>query len=463
MNKHDPGGAKAPTYVEVNPNVADETPEEKRIWAKVSRRVMPLAILGLFIAYVDRVNIAVVGSSMRESLSLSPSVFGLAAGLFSIGYILFEIPSNLAMDKFGAKIWIARIMVTWGLITVATTFVVGANSLYVARLLLGIAEAGFYPGLLFYFGLWFPAKRLARAYSLFQLGIPISLALGSVLTAQLLRLDGVWGVHGWQWVFIIEGAAAVILGIITLFYMANGPKDAKWLTESERTVVQSALKAESAGAHAGGSHSGSALMSVVKSKAAWYYTVTFFFILVGFYAVTYWLPQIIQERFTVGPVQAGFISALPWCLSAISLLLVSKRVQRTGNRGPTLAVVLIVCAAGLAVSALTGSAVVALIGLCVAACVQAGVPLLMSFPSQHFPGAQAAVALALVNSVANLGGFVGPWLLGVLRESTGDNQAGLLMLSGSFIIAAVLALGLARQLRTATSVVSTNTRATSTD
>ncbi|NIL77306.1 MFS transporter [Rhodococcus sp. B10] len=289
MNQHDPGGAPARKTVDINPTTIDETPEEKRIWAKVSRRIMPLAILGLFIAYVDRVNIAVVGSSMRESLHLSPSVFGLAAGLFSLGYILFEIPSNLAMDKFGAKLWIARIMVTWGVITMATTFVVGAHSLYVARLLLGIAEAGFYPGLLFYFGLWFPARRLARAYSLFQLGIPISLASGSVLTAQLLRLDGVWGVHGWQWVFIIEGAAAVILGIVTLVYMANGPKDAKWLNDAERRVVVGALEAEAVagGDHSGGGHSRGAMMSVIKNPAAWYYTVTFFFMLVGFYAVTY--------------------------------------------------------------------------------------------------------------------------------------------------------------------------------
>lgn len=415
------------------------------VLAKVKRHIIPIAVLGLFIAMVDRVNIGVAGSSMSHDVGLSPASFGLAAGLFYVGYVLFEIPSNIAMRRFRARLWISRIMFTWGLVTVLTMLIASPVALYVLRFLLGAAEAGFYPGILLWFGHWFAPAARARAYSLFQLGIPLSLAVGSVLTSLLLRMDGALGLAGWQWVFLLEGGAAILVGLLNLRVMPNGPEEARWLSPLERAELLETVGAEPESA----GHGRHAIGAVLRSGTAWYHSGCYFFMMVGFWAVTYWLPQIIENRFTIGPSAAGFLSALPWVVSAVSLLVVSRAVDRIGRRRTFLIGCLVVCAGGLAVSSVVGSPVLALLGLCLAACVQAGVPLLFTFPAEAFGGDRAAVALALVNSVGSIGGFVGPTLIGWLAELTGSNRFGLLVLSASFLIAALMAAGLRSRARTA--------------
>lgn len=423
--------------------------QQDKVFAKVKRHIIPIAILGLFVAFIDRTNLSVAGHSMSESLSLSPAAFGLAAGLFYLGYILTEVPSNIALRRYGARRWIARIMISWGAITMLTMFVNTPESLYVARFLLGIAEAGFYPGILFWMSFWLPSRSLTRAYSLFQLGIPISLAIGSLVTAQLLRMDGLAGIHGWQWVFLIEGGAAVLMGLFTLKYMANSPAEAKWLSQEEKQILSEALSQDAAAVHEDDSGHSKALRQVFTSGAAWAYSACFLFMMIGFWTVTYWLPQILQDRLQVDTVQAGVLSAVPWVISGLSLLIVSKRIENGASLERSMVGVLFFCAIGFALSSLASSATVAFIGLCMAACIQAAVPLLFSFPSRHFDGARAAVALAMVNSVGSLGGFIGPVLLGWMKGATGSNQAGLLAMAGAFVIAGIIAAILPKILRAA--------------
>lgn len=430
--------------------------EQDKVFLKVKRHIIPIAILGLFVAFIDRTNLSVAGHSMSESLALSPTAFGLAAGLFYLGYILTEVPSNIALRRYGARRWIARIMISWGAVTVLTLFVNTAESLYLARFLLGIAEAGFYPGILFWMSFWLPSRSLTRAYSLFQLGIPISLALGSLFTAQLLRLDGIAGLHGWQWVFLIEGGAAVAMGFFTLKFMADKPEDAKWLSAEEKLVIANALEKEAVAEPESDRGHTHALREVFTSGAAWAYSVCYLFMMIGFWTVTYWLPQILQERLHVDSVEAGVLSAIPWVISGLSLLIVSKRVEKGGSLTGALVGVLIFCSIGFVISSLATSGLAAFVGLCMAACIQAAVPLLFSFPTRHFNGARAAVALAMVNSVGSLGGFIGPVLLGWMKGATGSNQAGLLAMAGAFVIAALLAAILPSILRSAKTTVTDN-------
>lgn len=425
--------------------------EHMALFSKIKRRIIPIAILGLFIAFIDRTNLSVAGHSMSDTLKLSPAAFGLAAGLFYLGYILTEVPSNMAIRRFGAKRWIARIMISWGLITVLTMFVNTAESLYVARFLLGIAEAGFYPGILFWMSFWLPARSLTRAYSLFQLGIPISLALGSVVTAQLLRLDGVGGLLGWQWVFLIEGGAAVLMGLMTLKFMANNPSEAEWLSGHEKQQLAKILKHDAAGDEETVGH-GRALKEIFGSGAAWSYSACYLFMMIGFWTVTYWLPQILQDRMKVDAVQAGLLSAVPWIISGASLLIVSKRIERGGSIGRSLVLVLLFCAVGFTISSIATASWIAFVGLCMAACIQAAVPLLFSYPSRHFAGSQAAVALAMVNSIGSLGGFIGPVLLGWTKAVTGANETGLILMAGAFLVASGIALALPTVLRSARTV-----------
>ncbi|MDR5765849.1 MULTISPECIES: MFS transporter [unclassified Caballeronia] len=423
------------------------TAEEAQLISKVLRHVIPLSVIGLFVSFIDRTNISVAGPDMEHAIGLTPETFGLASGLFFIAYLIFEIPSNLALKKYGAKVWIARIMITWGLVCVATALVKTPASLYVMRLLLGLAESGFYPGILFYLGLFVPARELTKAYALYQLGIPISLALGSMLTAAILLMDGFLGVAGWQWVFILEGGLAVVVGVICYIVMASHPGSAKWLTKVEAAALNELVNRDRKADDDEDAHGMKAVSLVFRNKQVWYYSVVYTFMMLGFYSVTYWLPQIIKHKFSLTNVQSGLLASIPWLTATVALFVVSWYVSKHGHRARVLTIVLVTCAVGMLASSLSSNAAVAFAGLCLGACIQAAVPLLYSFPSQHFPGAKGAVALALVNSIGQIGGFFGPYILGILRGATGSDTTGLLLLGSSFLLAALMSLGLSRQLR----------------
>lgn len=408
---------------------------EQRILSKVTWRVMPVLILGLFISYIDRANLGVLFGPLSKDLGLTASSFGLAAGLFYIGYLLFEIPSNMGMVKFGARIWMARIMVTWGLVTVALAAAQGTTSLYVLRILLGVAEAGFFPGVLFYLTLWFPPRALAKSYSTLEVCIPVSLAIGSILTSTMLTMHGVGGLAGWRWVFILQGLPAVILGIYIFLVLPDRPSNAKWLSVEEKDYLTSQFPVMQG--HA--SDELRQLPAVLRSGIAWSFAFLYFSIVIGFWAVTYFLPKIVQERFHVDAVHAGFISAIPWIAAALAIIVVARTSARTGDRRWHMVVLLGLAGFGLFLSAAVGSPYVALFGLCLgAAGMQASVPLFWTMPASVFRGASAAIAIAMINSLGNTSGLAGPWLLGIFSDLTGSSRTGLYIMSGFFFVSAIL-------------------------
>ncbi|CAB5300946.1 major facilitator transporter [Burkholderia multivorans] len=414
---------------------------ERQIFRKVSMRILPVLILCFFINYVDRANLGVLFSPLSKDLGLSASSFGLAAGLFYVGYLLFEVPSNMAMVRFGARVWIARIMVSWGIVTVLLAASHGATALYVLRFMLGVAEAGFFPGVIFYLTLWYPRNLLGQSYLILELSVPFSLALGSAVTSSLLLLDGIAGIPGWRWVFMLEGLPAVLVGLLIFFTLPDSPATAKWLSADERAYLLRAA----APPPANGKEDLRGFRHIISKPLAWLFAVLLFSMVIGFWAVTYFLPKIMQERFHVGAVQAGFMAAIPWAVAAIVIVVVAWTSAKTGDRKWHLLVCLILSAAGLFVTAITGSPIVALIGLCVgAAGVQASVPLFWTMPSTSFAGANAAIAIALVNCIGNTSGLIGPWLLGFSNDLTGNSRAGLFVMAGFCLFAGVLAFYLSK-------------------
>ena len=414
---------------------APEPEFEAQILKKVGRRLMPILLLGLFISYMDRANLGILAGPMSKDLGLTASAFGLAAGLFYIGYLAFEIPSNVALVKFGARIWFARIMVSWGVVVMLMAFIPNELSLQILRVLLGIAEAGFYPGVLLYLTFWYPQRVVGRAFSLLQVGIPISLALSSAITSSLLLLDGVGGIAGWRWAFILQGIPAVGLGLYIFFVLPKRPADAKWLTVREKTYLESQVAVE-AGLP---SHGIKDLGKVLVRPIAWVFSILYFCLVIGFWSLTYFLPQIVGQKFHVGAVEAGFISALPWVFTAVCVLFVMWSVARTGDRKWHMLIALMLAALGLFTAAYTGDAIIALIGLSFgAAGMQSVSPVFWTMPASVFVGATAAVAIAMINSLGNISGLIGPWVLGVLQDATKSAQAGLAIMAAFFVIAAVM-------------------------
>ncbi|SMG60721.1 MFS transporter [Paraburkholderia susongensis] len=409
---------------------------ERRILVKISARLMPILMLGIFISYIDRANLGVLFGPLSKDLGLTASSFGLAAGLFYIGYLLFEIPSNMGMVKFGARLWLARIMITWGAVTVALAATQGTTSLYVLRILLGVAEAGYYPGVVFFLTLWFPPRMLTRAYSTLTICIPLSLAVGSILTSLMLRMHGIAGLAGWRWVFILQGAPAILLGICTFLALPDRPDKAKWLSAEEKNYLAKELPAAREAESVDLRH----LPSILRSKSVWVLSFLYFATLIGVWAVTFFLPKIVQERLHVGSVDAGLISSIPWICAAIATFIVGRTSASSGERRWHLLVLLGLAAIGLYLSAAVDSPYIALIGLCFgAAGMQAAVPLFWTIPTSMFRGAGAAIAIAMINSLGNVSGLAGPWLFGVFRDLTGSSSVGLYVISSFTLVSAALA------------------------
>ncbi|MET9565116.1 MFS transporter [Streptomyces tauricus] len=424
-----PVGAEAPPDIEV------------RIYRKMLLRIIPIMMLGMFISYIDRANIGVLAEPMSNDLGLTSAAFGLAAGLFYIGYCFFEIPSNMAMAKFGARRWIARIMLSWGVVTMLMGVVQNEATLYVVRVMLGIAEAGFSPGALLFLAMWCPPRMLTKTYSMMNLAVPVALAIGSVVTSALLSMHGLLGIAGWRWAFLIEGVPAILLGIYIWFRLPNSPREVSWLDESEKAyLARSGAQGENASAH-----EFRQLSAVLRRPAAWMFVLLYFCMSIGYWSITYFLPTIVREQFDLSDAGAGFVSAIPWAFSAVVMLLVARNVTRTGERTWHLTVLQLAGAVGLVVAASSGSAVIALVGISFAGAGFFGsLSTFQSMPAQVFAGSLAAVALAMVNGLASLSGLAGPYVVGVLKDATGSTDRGLLIMSGFFVIAAVLTYFMSR-------------------
>jgi ACS family tartrate transporter-like MFS transporter len=417
---------------------------ETRVLGKITLRIVPFVMLLYFIAFIDRVNIGFAALTMNKELGFSPTVFGFGAGIFFLGYFLFEVPSNLVLDKVGARIWIARVMITWGLISGAMAFVQGPNSFYTLRFLLGAAEAGFFPGIILYLSYWFPARQRAAVTAIFMAAAPLSTVLGSPVSGALLEMHGMFGFSGWQWMFIVEAVPAVILGVVVLFYMTDRPEKAKWLRDDERNWLVNTMNAEAARKAATASHSvwhGLADLRVIALSLVYFGTSA------GLYTLGIWAPQIIKE-FGLSSLQVGFLNALPGIVAVVAMVLWARHSDRTGERTWHVVGACLLASLGLVFAGFAGTVLAVLLALTLVNIgISAAKPPLWSMPTMFLSGSAAAAGIATINSIGNLGGFVGPAMIGWIKDLTGSFQGGLYFVAGLLVLSAVLTLVLARSQR----------------
>jgi len=392
----------------------------------ISWRLIPFLILAYFFSYLDRVNLGFAALTMNAELKFSPLVFAWGAGIFFIGYFIFEVPSNLALEKFGASRWIARIMVTWGIISAAMALVSGELSFYVLRFLLGVAEAGFFPGIILYLTYWYPAEYRARFLAAFGLAVPISTVIGAPISGLLLGLDGMMGLKGWQWLFIIEGIPSVLLGIVTWFYLTDRPEKADWLTSEQKAWLAAKLQAEVATKQAAQHLT---LGQALSSPKVITLSLIYFGFVGALYGMQFWLPQIVKA-FGLTNAQTGFVTAIPFVFGTITMVLWSRHSDATRERVFHVGAPLLLTAVALAASSYITDHTITMVLLTIAAIGVFGTfAVFWTLPTAWLSGTAAAGAIALINSVGNLAGFGGPYLVGWVKEATGSASHGLLALS----------------------------------
>ncbi len=414
---------------------AELSAAEKAVFTRIAWRIMPLLILAYIINFVDRTNVGVAALTMNKDLGLTATQFGLGAGILFASYSTFEVPSNLALYYFGARRWLARIMITWGIISAANIYAQGAYSFYALRFLLGAAEAGFFPGVAFFLTLWFPAAYRARIYAWFLIGVPASSLIGSPISGMLLGLDGWMGLAGWKWLFIIEGLPAVLVGLVILWVLADKPESAKWLSAEEKLLVTTRLASE---------------VKEREQRHFWHSVrdprvlmlaaiqITF---IVGSYGVGIFLPQIIKAQHFSNS-QVGFIAAIPSLIACVVMILWARSVDRSGKKIVNLALTNLLSFGGFVLAVwMSDNFMIAMVGLtAVVVGTSTARGIFWTIPPRFLGGVGAAGGLALINSVGTVGGFIGPTLMGVAKDMTGSPNAGLLALSGFLAVSTVLTM-----------------------
>lgn len=410
---------------------------EKRTLKKITWRIVPFIMILYLIAYIDRVNIGFAALTMKEDLGFTASVLGFGAGIFFLGYFLFEVPSNVILHKVGARIWIARVMLTWGLIAGGMAFVDSTTSFYVMRFLLGVAEAGFFPGIILYLSYWFPARHRAGVIAMFMAAAPIAVAIGSPISAALLQMDGIWGFAGWQWMFVIEAIPAVILGIVVFFYMTDRPEKAKWLKEDERNWLVKTMQDEDVGKNSNQHHS---ILRGLLNPRVLALALVYFGTSAGLYTLSIWAPQIIKDL-GVSSMTVGLVNAIPPIISVVAMVLWSRHSDRTGERTWHVAIACMLAAVGLVIAAGTHNMVGLIAALTI---INVGIscskPPLWSMPTLFLSGTAAATGIATINSIGNLGGFAGPVMIGWIKDQTGSYAGGLYFVAGLLVLSTVLTL-----------------------
>jgi MFS transporter, ACS family, tartrate transporter len=405
--------------------------------ATIARHIIPLVMIGYCIAFVDRSNIAMAALTMSRDLSFTATIFGWGSGVFFLGYVLFERPSNMALARFGARTWISRIMAVWAALSIATAWVWNPYSFYIARFLLGVAEAGFVPGVIFYLSYWFPARYRARMFGLFIAANPISGVIGNPLAGVILRLDGLLALHGWQWIFILEGVPALLLAGIFYVRLPDHPGQVSWLSHREREWLKTTLAAERSRITP---IRIDRLRSLLLNGNVWLLSLAYLGIASGSYGVVFWLPQI-MNGFGYTSMTVGMLAAIPWVFATAGMIYWTLRSDRTQERGWHLAAACVLGFGGLGVAAYSISPIVSLIGLTAAAVgTLSATATFWAFPTTLLAGSGMPAGLAFINSIGSLGGFVGPYLMGLLKDLTGDYRVGLLILASGQVIAAIIAL-----------------------
>ena len=401
----------------------------------VSWRLIPFLVLAYFFSYLDRVNLGFAALTMNAELNFSPTVFAWGAGIFFIGYFIFEVPSNLALEKFGASRWIARIMVTWGIISASMALVSGVWSFYTLRFLLGVAEAGFFPGIILYLTYWYPAEYRARFLAAFAIAVPVSTVIGAPISGLLLGLDGVMGLRGWQWLFILEGIPSVLLGIVTWFYLTDRPEHASWLTAEQKAWLAAKLNGEIAAKEAVQRFT---LGQALASPKVITLSLIYFGFVGALYGMQFWLPQIVKA-FGLTNAQTGFVTAIPYLFGTIAMILWARHSDASRERVFHVGSPFFLTAIALAVSSYLTDPTATMAVLTLAAigifCIFG---VFWTLPTAWLSGTAAAGAIALINSIGNLAGFGGPYLIGWVKEATGSTSTGLLVLAVLPLIGGIL-------------------------
>ena len=393
---------------------------------KISWRLIPFLVLAYFFSYLDRVNLGFAALTMNAELKFSPTIFAWGAGIFVFGYFIFEVPSNLALEKFGASRWIARIMVTWGIISALMATVSGETSFYILRFLLGVAEAGFFPGIILYLTYWYPAEVRARFLAAFAIAVPVSTVIGAPVSGLLLGLDGAMGLKGWQWLFIIEGVPSILLGIVSWFYLTDRPEHAAWLSPEQKAWLAAKLNAEIAAKQA---TKHMTLGEALSSPKVIVLSLVYFGFVGALYGMQFWLPQIVKA-FGLSNAQTGFVTAIPYLFGTIAMILWARHSDASRERVIHVGAPLLLTAIALAVSSYINDPTLTMVALTVAAVgVFCTFGVFWTLPTAWLSGTAAAGAIALINSIGNLAGFGGPYLIGWVKEATGKTSTGLLVLA----------------------------------
>jgi ACS family tartrate transporter-like MFS transporter len=403
----------------------DEEAVGRAALRKASLRLLPLIAIGYGIAYMDRLNISFAALQMNRDLHFSASVYGFGAGLFFLSYSACEVPSNLLLVRFGARRWLARIMFTWGLLSIGTLFVKTPMEFYVMRFALGVAEAGFFPGIIYYLSRWFPARQRSRAISRFYIALPLSSVIMGSVAGALLHLQGRWGLAGWQWLFLIEGLPAIVLSIVFLLCLPDGPDTAAWLNDEERRWLLAALRSDDAAA--GGVHTGSEVGYALRQARVWVLGIFLLCVYIGNYSYAFVAPTVIQRVTGFGATQVGFVVAVLGLLGAVSMLLNGLHSDRTGERYLHVIVPCLVTTTGFVVAGISTTPIGLLFGF---GCIMIGFnglnAAVWTIPCTFLAGKSAAAGIATVNMIAMIGGFLGPYWMGLAADLTGSYQRGLL-------------------------------------
>lgn len=410
---------------------------EKRTINKVSWRLIPFLVFAYLLCYVDRVNLGFAALTMNKDLGFTATIFGWGAGILFFGYFLFEVPSNLALQKFGARVWIARIMITWGIISAAMCLVQGTVSFLIMRFLLGAAEAGFFPGILLYLTYWYPARHRAVIVSRFMFAQPIALMLGSAVSGWILNMDGVMGIAGWKWLFFLEGVPSILVGFVTFAYLTDKPNKAAWLEPDEREWLQAQIDEERS--KVSSSHDYNLWQALMHPRVL-VLGLVYFCVVIGIYGLNMWLPQIVKTFGGLTNVQIGFISAIPFVAAAIGMLMIGISSDRHHERKWHMTIAMLIGGLCLITSGYTSAnpgLTIALLALCSIGC-YGSMPVFWTVPPTFLTGTAAAAGIALINSIGNLGGFVGPFMVGWIKDTTGNFVYGLVFLGGSVLLAGLI-------------------------
>lgn len=412
---------------------------EHRTIAKITKKILPFLIFCYFIAFLDRVNVSFAALHMNQDLGFTAYIYGFGAGIFSIGYFIFEVPSNLALNRFGARIWIPRIMITWGIVSAGFAFVFNDTSFYVMRFLLGAAEAGFFPGIIFYLSRWFPSRHLGGATAIFILGLPISVLIGAPLSTAILEWAPSAWFRNWQWMFLIEGGLAIIVGVIAYGVLRRGPEEAEWLTDEERAWIVNRLEAERKDKESSKTYG---IVETLCNGKVLFLAFAIFCNITALFGITLWMPQIIKGFGGLTNAQSGLLTAVPYLCAGLAMVFNARHSDHTGERRLHILLPACVGGLGLALCTVLQSPALSMIAICIGASgILASNILFWTLPSMFLTGAAAAAGIGLINSVGNLGGFVGPYINGWARDYFGNYAASMAVLGAMVALYGLLIFG----------------------